>query len=239
MQKRKEAAAKKRRSSSSEEESSDAETQRSSSQEESGGGIEACEESSIEEVPKEAFSEKEKITQGGASAVHDAPTADIPVALEPASMDLSAPENAFVGGLEHQVDAQFHALMIEVAGLKLAIVAHEVDFILPIEDLVEHDEDPLWLMGLIYDDRTERPTHVLDSARWFYGDKFNALTAERLNYVYVVKLKNVAWGLTCDFYEEDELLQKSDIHWRQKVGKRPWMAGLSLHKSTPYYRRMF
>lgn len=152
---------------------------------------------------------------------------DVPTDLL-GSLDISAPSNPFHDGIEKLTTEKFSTVFVEIAGLTFAFEEHDIELILnyaSTEIDMNHDE-PTWLVGSFSYDDNERPLYVVDSGEWFLGKKFSDLSVEGLNYLYIVKLKDVALGLACESYQEHQVLEKSSVHWRQRVGVRPWLSGI-------------
>lgn len=70
---------------------------------------------------------------------------------------------------------------------------------------------------------------VVDTARWVMPEKLSS-DEHKENYRYIVMLGESKWGLACDKLHGTETLTKQSIRWREKVGKRPWLAGMVKEK---------
>ena len=87
---------------------------------------------------------------------------------------------------------------------------------------------PNWFMGLML--HRERQFNVVNSALWIMPEKYNEELAEKLNYQYLVMLKDSNWGFACEKLITTSLLAPADVNWRQTMGKRPWLRGMVKQK---------
>ncbi|SHO55926.1 chemotaxis protein CheW [Vibrio quintilis] len=118
---------------------------------------------------------------------------------------------------------RFQILYFEVNGVMFAVPLDELGGIHRLETLNHLIGRPSWYLGL----QTNRDDQldVVDTACWVMADK---LTDEnyKSGYQYIVMLGDSSWGLACDHLKGTELLDSEKVRWREKAGKRPWLAGM-------------
>jgi purine-binding chemotaxis protein CheW len=118
---------------------------------------------------------------------------------------------------------RFQILYFEVNGVMFAVPLDELGGIHRLETLNHLIGRPSWYLGL----QTNRDNQldVVDTACWVMADK---LTDEnyKSGYQYIVMLGDSSWGLACDHLKGTELLDTEKVRWREKAGKRPWLAGM-------------
>ncbi|CAM3846615.1 CheW-like domain protein [Vibrio aerogenes CECT 7868] len=118
---------------------------------------------------------------------------------------------------------RFQILYFEVNGVMFAVPLDELGGIHRLETLNHLIGRPPWYLGL----QTNRDNQldVVDTACWVMADK---LTDEnyKSGYQYIVMLGDSSWGLACDHLKGTELLDSEKVRWREKAGKRPWLAGM-------------
>ena len=57
-------------------------------------------------------------------------------------------------------------------------------------------------------------------------EKYDDTLAQSVNYQYLVVLEDSNWGLACESLVNTVKVDKSQVNWRSKPGKRPWLAGV-------------
>ncbi|NRD73367.1 chemotaxis protein CheW [Shewanella sp. VB17] len=122
------------------------------------------------------------------------------------------------------LDDEFQVLFFKVAGLTLAVPLISLGGIVKLEKLNHIMGRPSWYKGV----QTHRDSqlNVVDTCAWVMPEKYNDTLAESVNYQYVVLLEDSNWGLTCESLVNSVKIMKSDVNWRNKAGKRPWLAGV-------------
>ncbi|KJG40342.1 chemotaxis protein CheW [Photobacterium angustum] len=123
----------------------------------------------------------------------------------------------------HGMEQAFQALFFEVNGVTFAVALTELGGIHQLGDLNRLLGRPSWYLGL--QSTREQKLDVVDTARWvmpkkLVGDEY------RDNYRYIVMLGDSQWGLASDKLHGTKVLNGNDIRWREKAGKRPWLAGM-------------
>lgn len=122
----------------------------------------------------------------------------------------------------------FQALFFKVAGLTVAVPLTELGGIHNISKINTLIGKPNWFKGvMVYRDQT---LNVVDTARWVMPEKLTEELENQLNYEYLIVLKDSAWGLACEQLVNTVTLTQDDVKWREKSGKRPWLAGLIKEK---------
>ncbi|ABV37646.1 CheW protein [Shewanella sediminis HAW-EB3] len=122
------------------------------------------------------------------------------------------------------LDDEFQVLFFKVAGLTLAVPLVSLGGIVKIERINHIMGRPAWYKGV----QTYRDTqlNVVDTGAWVMPEKYDKALAESVNYQYVVLLEDSNWGLTCESLVNAVRITKSEVNWRSKAGKRPWLAGV-------------
>ncbi|WP_239928704.1 chemotaxis protein CheW [Photobacterium sanguinicancri] len=128
---------------------------------------------------------------------------------------------------ESQLGSEFQALFFEACGVTFAVSLTELGGIHQMGELNHLLGRPEWYLGLLTS--RELQHDVVDTARWVMPEKLSS-DEHKENYRYIVMLGESKWGLACDKLHGTETLTKQSIRWREKVGKRPWLAGMVKEK---------
>jgi len=122
------------------------------------------------------------------------------------------------------LDDEFQVLFFKVAGLTLAVPLVSLGGIVKIERINHIMGRPAWYKGV----QTYRDTqlNIVDTGAWVMPEKYDQSLAESVNYQYVVLLEDSNWGLACESLVNAVKITKSEVNWRSKAGKRPWLAGV-------------
>ncbi|WP_102565320.1 chemotaxis protein CheW, partial [Vibrio sp. 10N.286.49.B3] len=136
----------------------------------------------------------------------------------------SKPEPVWESSAREQ---EFQVLYFEVNGVIFAVPLDELGGIHQLSDVNHLIGRPEWYLGL-------QTTHsgqldVVDTACWVMADKLDNQDYQE-SYQYIVLLGESRWGLACSELKGTELVQKHQIRWREKAGKRPWLAGMVTNK---------
>ena len=126
----------------------------------------------------------------------------------------------------HQGD-EFQALFFEVNGVIFAVPLTELGGIHQLGDVNRLLGRPPWYLGLM--SSREHQLDVVDTACWAMPDKLDG-EEYREQYKYVVVLGESSWGLACNTLLGTETLSEHSVRWREKAGKRPWLAGMVKEK---------
>ncbi|MGF1789932.1 chemotaxis protein CheW [Photobacterium profundum] len=129
----------------------------------------------------------------------------------------------------HQLDKEqeFQALFFEVCGVTFAVALTELGGIHQMMDLNHLMGRPAWYLGLLTS--KEQQFDVVDTARWVMADKLQN-DDYKDDFSYIVMLGDSKWGLACDKLHGTEVLTSQSVRWREKAGKRPWLAGMVKEK---------
>lgn len=122
---------------------------------------------------------------------------------------------------------EFQALFFEVNGVTFAVPLTELGGIHQLGDLNHLLGRPPWYLGLM--STREQQLDVVDTARWAMAEKLTD-DDHREGYRYVVLLGESKWGLACNTLLGTEALPTGSVRWREKAGKRPWLAGMVKEK---------
>lgn len=161
-----------------------------------------------------------------------------PVALEEQQVvlkpEVSISLQAQEGGDEppvqwHQRGSEqaFQALFFDVNGVTFAVALNELGGIHQMGELNHLLGRPAWYLGLLTN--REQQFDVVDTARWVMPEKLDTDEYQE-NYRYIVMLGESQWGLACDKLLGTETLTEQSVRWREKAGKRPWLAGMVKEK---------
>jgi purine-binding chemotaxis protein CheW len=122
---------------------------------------------------------------------------------------------------ERNVD--FQVLYFDVNGVTFAVALDELGGIHRLGNLSHLIGRPKWYLGL----QTNRDNQldVVDTAKWVMPEKLTDIAYKDL-YQYVVMLGDSHWGLASTELKGTEVLNYEKVRWREKAGKRPWLAGM-------------
>ncbi|MCM0148396.1 chemotaxis protein CheW [Photobacterium galatheae] len=123
--------------------------------------------------------------------------------------------------------SEFQALFFSVNGVTFAVSLTELGGIHQLGELSHLIGRPSWYMGL--QSEQHRKLDVVDTACWVMPESIHN-DDHRENYRYVVMLGESKWGLACDQLHGTETLTKQSVRWRERAGKRPWLAGMVKEK---------
>lgn len=126
--------------------------------------------------------------------------------------------------LSDVLDDDFQVLFFEIAGLTLAVPLVSLGGIIRLESLNHIIGRPDWYLGL----QTYRgeQINVVDTCAWVMPEHIDKDSVESKNYQYVVQLAKSNWGLACESLLNATRIDKSQVNWRTRLGKRPWLAGV-------------
>lgn len=119
---------------------------------------------------------------------------------------------------------KFQALFFEVAGLHVAVPLIELGGIHNLGPINSLLGKPDWFKGVML--HKEQQFNVIDTAKWVMPEKYNQDLKNSLNYQYIILLNDSPWGLCAERLINTVTLDQDDVKWRDKPGKRPWLAGL-------------
>ena len=116
-------------------------------------------------------------------------------------------------------EKEFPALFFTVSGITFAVPLTDLGGIHQLQKVTPLFGKPEWFSGVM----THRDTqlNVVDSTRWFMPEQQN-----NEDYQYLVMLGESQWGIECHTLIGTETLHYDQIKWRDKPGKRSWLAGM-------------
>ena len=123
-----------------------------------------------------------------------------------------------------QLEEEFQVLFFNVAGLTLAVPLVSLGGIVNLDKVTRLMGRPDWYMGV--QQYREAQLNIVDTCAWVMPEKYDEQLAQKVNYQYVVVLKDSGWGLGCESLVDTITIKKSEINWRSQAGKRPWLAGV-------------
>ncbi len=165
----------------------------------------------------------EKIAEKPTTAIIKEPTIEAVTTVAPATQTAAVPP-ANIVTLAEQLDEEFQVLFFKVAGLTLAVPLVSLGGIVQIEHINHIIGRPKWFKGV--QTYRESQLNVVDTAAWVMPEKYDEKLAQSINYQYLVVLENSNWGLACETLLNAVKINKSQVNWRAKAGKRPWLAGV-------------
>ncbi|MGF1737338.1 chemotaxis protein CheW [Photobacterium satsumensis] len=121
----------------------------------------------------------------------------------------------------------FQALFFEVNGVTFAVPLTELGGIHQLGEMNRLLGRPAWYLGLM--SSRDHQLDVVDTACWAMPEKLEG-EEYREQYKYVVVLGDSSWGLACNALLGTETLSEHSVRWREKAGKRPWLAGMVKEK---------
>lgn len=125
--------------------------------------------------------------------------------------------------LFEQLDDEFQVLFFELAGLTLAVPLVELGGIVNIKRVSTIVGRPRWYLGM--QEHRGSQINVIDTCSWVMPEKVDTL-AQAIEYKYIALLGQSQWGLAFNRVVKTNRLKKSQVQWRQRPGKRPWLAGV-------------
>ncbi|WP_299807142.1 chemotaxis protein CheW [uncultured Shewanella sp.] len=180
--------------------------------------------------PETQAKAQEKVQQDTITQLEDSPLDDLDVdsALQASASitGVQSKQEALVSTqtLLEQLDEEFQVLFFKVAGLTLAVPLVSLGGIVNLDKITRLMGRPDWYMGV--QQHREAQLNVVDTCAWVMPEKYDQQLAQKVNYQYVVVLKDSAWGLGCESLVDTITIKKSEINWRRQAGKRPWLAGV-------------
>ena len=126
--------------------------------------------------------------------------------------------------LQEVLDDEFQVLFFKVAGLTLAVPLVSLGGIVKVERINHIIGRPSWFLGV--QTHREEQLNLVDTCAWVMPEKYTDKLAQSVNYQYLVLLEGSNWGLTCESLVNAVKINKSQVNWRSKAGKRPWLAGV-------------
>ncbi|GGI67415.1 chemotaxis protein CheW [Shewanella gelidii] len=126
--------------------------------------------------------------------------------------------------LQQQLDDEFQVLFFKVAGLTLAVPLVSLGGIVKVEHINQIFGRPDWFLGV--QSHRDSQLNLVDTCAWVMPDKYDEALAESVDYQYFVVLEDSNWGLACESLVHTVKINKSQVNWRGKAGKRPWLAGV-------------
>lgn len=182
----------------------------------------------IVEVPEVATPEvssahltQDAIPLASTAAQHQPPIADTITAPE-TQVGIAPP--SITKDLQEVLDDEFQVLFFKVAGLTLAVPLVSLGGIVKVERINHIIGRPSWFLGV--QTHREEQLNIVDTCAWVMPEKYTDTLAQSVNYQYLVLLEGSNWGLTCESLVNAVKINKSQVNWRSKAGKRPWLAGV-------------
>lgn len=126
--------------------------------------------------------------------------------------------------LQEVLDDEFQVLFFKVAGLTLAVPLVSLCGIVKVERINHIIGRPSWFLGV--QTHREEQLNLVDTCAWVMPEKYTDKLAQSVNYQYLVLLEGSNWGLACESLLNAVKIHKSQVNWRSKAGKRPWLAGV-------------
>jgi Chemotaxis signal transduction protein len=116
-------------------------------------------------------------------------------------------------------EKEFPALFFVVSGITFAVPLTDLGGIHQLEKVTPLFGKPEWFAGVMT--HRESQLNVVDSTTWFMPGQTNNEA-----YQYLIMLGESRWGIECHRLIGTETLHYDQIKWRDKPGKRPWLAGM-------------
>jgi len=108
--------------------------------------------------------------------------------------------------------------------LTLAVPLVSLGGIVKVERINHIIGRPSWFLGV--QTHREEQLNLVDTCAWVMPEKYTDKLAQSVNYQYLVLLEGSNWGLACESLLNAVKITKSQVNWRSKAGKRPWLAGV-------------
>lgn len=174
-------------------------------------------------TPKESTAHlaQDTVPLASTAAQHQPPIADTITAPE-TQVGIAPP--SITKDLQEVLDDEFQVLFFKVAGLTLAVPLVSLGGIVKVERINHIIGRPSWFLGV--QTHREEQLNIVDTCAWVMPEKYTDTLAQSVNYQYLVLLEGSNWGLTCESLVNAVKINKSQVNWRSKAGKRPWLAGV-------------
>ncbi|QYJ79911.1 chemotaxis protein CheW [Shewanella acanthi] len=127
-------------------------------------------------------------------------------------------------GLQELLDDEFQVLFFKVAGLTLAVPLVSLGGIVKVERINHIIGRPDWFLGV--QTHRDEQLNIVDTCAWVMPEKYTDELAQSVNYQYLVMLEGSNWGLACESLVNSVKIDQSQVNWRSKAGRRPWLAGI-------------
>ncbi|MCH1931915.1 chemotaxis protein CheW [Shewanella sp. A25] len=127
-------------------------------------------------------------------------------------------------GLQELLDDEFQVLFFKVAGLTLAVPLVSLGGIVKVERINHIIGRPDWFLGV--QTHRDEQLNIVDTCAWVMPEKYTDELAQSVNYQYLVMLEGSNWGLACESLVNSVKINQSQVNWRSKAGRRPWLAGV-------------
>ena len=190
------------------------------------------------EVLSEVASEMDKAPEEIQESISSLPESDASVTIEQPSTVVddeiiieTTPETqvgftppSITKDLQEVLDDEFQVLFFKVAGLTLAVPLVSLGGIVKVERINHIIGRPSWFLGV--QTHREEQLNLVDTCAWVMPEKYTDKLAQSVNYQYLVLLEGSNWGLACESLVNAVKINKSQVNWRSKAGKRPWLAGV-------------
>ncbi|QSX32700.1 chemotaxis protein CheW [Shewanella avicenniae] len=183
--------------------------------------IELAEKATLEVSPTVKVAEK--IAENPTAAIIKEQRKAVDVEVTPVTQTAATPP-ALPPALDEQLDEEFQVLFFKVAGLTLAVPLISLGGIVQVEHINHIIGRPKWFLGV--QQYRETQLNLVNTAAWVMPEKYDEKLAQSVKYQYLVVLENSNWGLACESLINAVKIDKSQVNWRGKAGKRPWLAGV-------------
>ncbi|MCL1141664.1 chemotaxis protein CheW [Shewanella gaetbuli] len=144
--------------------------------------------------------------------------------VTPAETQTGATPPSITQSIQEVLDDEFQVLFFKVAGLTLAVPLVSLGGIVKVERYNHIIGRPKWFLGV--QPHRDEQINVVDTCAWVMPEKYSPELAESVEYQYIVMLEDSRWGLACESLINSVKIDKSHVNWREKSGKRPWLAGV-------------
>ncbi|MFB2800270.1 chemotaxis protein CheW [Shewanella seohaensis] len=181
----------------------------------------------MDKVPEEIQESISSLPESDASVTIEQPSTvvddEIIIEITPETQVGFAPPS-ITKDLQEVLDDEFQVLFFKVAGLTLAVPLVSLGGIVKVERINHIIGRPSWFLGV--QTHREEQLNLVDTCAWVMPEKYTDKLAQSVNYQYLVLLEGSNWGLACESLVNAVKINKSQVNWRSKAGKRPWLAGV-------------
>ncbi|MEL4429159.1 chemotaxis protein CheW [Shewanella mangrovisoli] len=181
----------------------------------------------MDKAPEEIQESISSLPESDASVTIEQPSTvvddEIIIEITPVTQVGFAPPS-ITKDLQEVLDDEFQVLFFKVAGLTLAVPLVSLGGIVKVERINHIIGRPSWFLGV--QTHREEQLNLVDTCAWVMPEKYTDKLAQSVNYQYLVLLEGSNWGLACESLVNAVKINKSQVNWRSKAGKRPWLAGV-------------
>ncbi|MDH4133843.1 MAG: chemotaxis protein CheW [Gammaproteobacteria bacterium] len=123
----------------------------------------------------------------------------------------------------------FSCLILRVHGLSLVLPLTRLHRIVPWTEPTPIPGYADWFLGVLPEESTSGKLKIVDTARLVMPERV-VPGDQRFPPQHIVIIGDGEWGLTCEDVSTTITLDPSEVQWRSRRTKRPWLAGTVIER---------